>query len=70
MIGASFPKRGGHRTKRPVVREDGTRFESVGAASISVYGALGFESNIKRAIETGGRAGGYRWSYEGKEEPK
>lgn len=43
---------------------DGKRFESVGQASMSVYGALGFESNIKRAIKTGGRAGGYHWSYE------
>lgn len=67
MIGATFSKRGGCRPKRPVVREDGERYESVGLASISVYGALGFESNIKRAIRTGGRAGGFRWRYEDEE---
>lgn len=67
MIGATFPKRGGYRPKRPVVREDGERYESGGLASISAYGALGFESNIKRAIRTGGRAGGFRWRYEDEE---
>lgn len=61
-------RRGGSRPKRPVIREDGERFESVGAASVSAYGALGFESNIKRAIRTGGKAGGYRWSYENEEQ--
>ena len=50
-----------------MVREDGERYESVGLASISAYGALGFESNIKRAIRTGGRAGGFRWRYEDEE---
>ena len=53
----------GARRKRNVVRDDGVVFENMGEASLRTYGALGFESNIKRAIRTGGRAGGHRWDY-------
>lgn len=69
MIDATSPKRGGKWPRRAVIREDGERFETVGKASLSAYGSLGFESNIRRAIRTGGRAGGFRWKYES-EEPK
>lgn len=69
MIAETSPKRGGKRPRRAVIREDGERFETVGKASLAAYGSIGFESNIKRAIRTGGKAGGFRWKYES-EEPK
>nr|DAN18016.1 MAG TPA: ISL3 zinc-finger of transposase IS204/IS1001/IS1096/IS1165 [Caudoviricetes sp.] len=47
-----------------VVREDGAVFESPSAAALSTYGYCGASSNIKRAVRTGCRAGGYRWKEE------
>ena len=56
--------------KRPVVREDGKRFESISQASLSMYGSTGRESSISRAIRTGWRAGGYHWRYANEEDVK
>ena len=60
--GSTF-RHGGARRKRNVVRDDGVVFESMGDASFNTYGSYGFSSNIKRAIRTGGRAGGHHWDY-------
>ncbi|MEC4272725.1 hypothetical protein VJ923_06105 [Adlercreutzia sp. R25] len=47
--------------KRPVVREDGRRYESVEAAADDV---LGDQTNICRACRTGWSAYGWKWRYE------
>lgn len=43
-----------------VVRDDGVRFESAGAAALATYGYCG-SSNIVRAVRTGCKAGGHYW---------
>lgn len=43
-----------------VVRDDGVRFESAGAAALATYGYSG-SSNIVRAVRTGCKAGGHYW---------
>lgn len=59
---------GTSRKKRPVVREDGKRFESLSQASLLTYGSTGRGSGISRAIRTGWRAGGYHWRYANEED--
>lgn len=43
-----------------VVRDDGVRFESAGAAALATYGYCG-SPNIVRAVRTGCKAGGHYW---------
>lgn len=43
-----------------VVRDDGVRFESAGAAALATYGYCGSQ-NIVRAVRTGCKAGGHNW---------
>lgn len=54
------------RPRRPVVRDDGKRYQSVTAASRATYGYAEGRTAIHKAIKNKGKAGGHKWHYAGK----
>ena len=67
MRSSEFFAEAARMTVGAVVRDDGVRFESAGAAALATYGYCG-SSNIVRAVRTGCKAGGHYWKLADEEE--